>query len=227
MLALKQALSIVSTKSLGGGGWNPSDEGSLVAWYQNKVGIVLNGSRVSEWQDSGLNEIDMLQATTSEQPTYNSSTGVLTFDESSVQNLQSQSQISLSGTFTIAFRINITTYNSTILGDNTTANEYIKITSISNLRIKIDGVQTNIAYPDEFGDNYVVITRDGSNVINMFVDGVLQDDQPTLTGTSDIDSIGVRATDINSFDGDLLEVQIYDATNSTLTDNINGRLSNL
>tara|TARA_R110000744_G_scaffold10637_1_gene33007 strand:- start:1044 stop:1718 length:675 start_codon:yes stop_codon:yes gene_type:complete len=218
--------NIISNKILVNS-WNPADEGSLVAWYKNKAGIVLNGSRVSEWQDSGLNGIDMAQATTNEQPTYNAANGVLTFDESNVQNLQSQSQISLGGTFTIAFKINITTFNSTILGDNTTANEYIKITSISNLRIKIDGVQTNIAYPDEFGDSYVVITRDSSNVINMFVDGVLQNDQPTLTGTSDIDSIGVRATDINSFDGDLLEVQIYDATNSTLTDNINNRLATL
>jgi len=33
MLALKQALSLVSTNTLG---WKPSDETSLEAWYKNQ-----------------------------------------------------------------------------------------------------------------------------------------------------------------------------------------------
>ena len=226
MLALKQALSLVSAKIIGG--WKPSDESGLVAWYQNKVGIVLNSSRVAEWNDSGVNAIDMVQATSSEQPDYDSGTGVLTFDSSNVSNLQTQSQISLGGQFTIAFKMRVTTFNSTIIGDNTTSNEYIKITSSTNLRMKIDGVQVNIACDSGvFGDSYVVLTRDSSNVLNMFLDGVLQQDNPTLFGTADIDAIGVRATNINSFDGDLLEIQIYDTARQELTDNINARLSNL
>ena len=51
MLALKLGLSLVSTPRLGGA-WSPDDETSLVAWYQNQVGITLNGSDVSAWEDS-------------------------------------------------------------------------------------------------------------------------------------------------------------------------------
>jgi len=45
MLALKQALSLVSTNTLGG--WQPSDETDLEAWYKFQTGITLNGTDVS------------------------------------------------------------------------------------------------------------------------------------------------------------------------------------
>ena len=48
MLALKQALSLVSTKPISST-WTPTDESTLQAWYQNKVGIILNGSDVKIW----------------------------------------------------------------------------------------------------------------------------------------------------------------------------------
>ena len=70
MLALKQALSLVSSKALGSS-WQPSDETGLEAWYKNQTGITLNGSDVSAWADSSSNSFDMLQATASEQPAYN------------------------------------------------------------------------------------------------------------------------------------------------------------
>ena len=61
MLALKLGLSLVSTPKLGG--WSPDDESSLEAWYQNAVGITLNGSDVSQWEDSSSNSYDMVQST--------------------------------------------------------------------------------------------------------------------------------------------------------------------
>ena len=47
MLALKLGMSLVSSNRVGG--WSPDDESSLEAWYQNAVGITLNGSDVSRW----------------------------------------------------------------------------------------------------------------------------------------------------------------------------------
>ena len=47
MLKLGLALSLSNIKNMGG--WKPTDEASLVAWYQNKVGITLNGSDVSQF----------------------------------------------------------------------------------------------------------------------------------------------------------------------------------
>ena len=87
MLSLKQSLSLSSNRALGG--WSPSDESNLEAWYQNKVGITLNGSDVSTWADSSTNSFDMTQATASEQPAYDASTGKLTFDKTASQNLGS------------------------------------------------------------------------------------------------------------------------------------------
>jgi hypothetical protein len=60
MLALKQALSLSSTKILGA--WSPEQEASLVAWYQYQTGITLNGSDVSKWADyTGVYDMDRQQ----------------------------------------------------------------------------------------------------------------------------------------------------------------------
>ena len=93
MLKLGLSLSLSSIKNMGG--WSPDDETSLVAWYKNATGITLNGSDVRTWADSSSNSHDMQQATASEQPAY--SNGVLTFDSSNSENLQTSSQITLDG----------------------------------------------------------------------------------------------------------------------------------
>jgi hypothetical protein len=100
MLALKQALSLSSTKILGA--WSPEQEASLVAWYQYQTGITLNGSDVSEWADYTGN-YNMVQAIAINQPAYSS--GTLTFDSAKTQFLQTAGQISLAGDFTIGFRV--------------------------------------------------------------------------------------------------------------------------
>jgi hypothetical protein len=100
MLALKQALSLSSTKILGA--WSPEQEASLVAWYQYQTGITLNGSDVSGWADyMGLHP--MSQLTAINQPAYSS--GTLTFDSADTQFLQTIAQITLAGDFTIGFRV--------------------------------------------------------------------------------------------------------------------------
>jgi len=228
MLALKQALSLVSLKRLGSD-WTPSDEGSnLIAWYKNKTGITLNGSDVSQWEDSA-NSYDMVQADAGEQPAYNASTGALTFDPTSdTQNLQTSGQISLSGNFTIGIKCYPQAFNNVLLADNTTTNEMFKYTSSSNIRIKIDTPSAvNIPLDSgTFGDDYLVLTR-VSNVLTLHKNGVAQSTTPTLSGTADIDAIGVRSTDMNPYDGDVSELQIYDTSSSGLTANINTYLSNI
>ena len=230
MLALKQALSLVSTKKTGTvTPWSPSDEGSnLIAWYKNKVGIGLNGLEVTTWEDSSGNSHEMEQAVSDERPIYNAATGSLTFDSSNSSHLQTVTQMSFSGEFTVAFKMNATGSNNTIIGDNTSSNEYFKITSATNLRVKTDAQLGNLTVVDNtLTDVYVVVTRDASNLVRFTVDGALQASSATVTGTSDIDAIGIRAVDNNSFDGEIFEVQIYDTQNSTLTSNINTYLANI
>tara|TARA_R110000772_G_scaffold7149_1_gene24528 strand:+ start:403 stop:1074 length:672 start_codon:yes stop_codon:yes gene_type:complete len=223
MLALKQALSLVSTKV--GGGWSPTDESSLEAWYQNQVGITLNGSDVSQWDDSSSNGRDMVQADATEQPAY--SAGALTFDSGNKTNLQTTSQISVADDFTLGIKMFPTTTNGTFIADNTTANELFKISGSSQITIKIDGSQIALDLDSgSFGDDYIVLTR-ATDVFTLYRNGVAQSTTQTLAGTIDIDAIGIRRTDVNAFDGTIEEVQIYSVSNATLTANINARLSTL
>jgi len=225
MLALKQGLSLVSTKMLGG--WQPSDETGLEAWYKFQTGITLNGSDVSAWADSSSNSFDMLQATASEQPAYNS--GDIDFDASATQSLQSASDITLSGAFTVGIKLKPDVSNVTVIGSNTTTNEFFKITSTTNLRFKTDGSQVDIGIDSGtlVAALNLVITRNSSNLITLYIDGVAQADTETLAGTADINAIGVRATDANPYDGTISEIQVYGAESTSLTANVNDYLSNI
>ena len=226
MLALKLGLSLVSNRKLGA--WSPDDESSLEAWYQNKVGISLSGADVSEWADSSSNGIDMVQATASEQPAYDPPTGTLTFVSANDEHLQTSGQIELSGDFTIGVIFNPSiSAPGTLLGDNTTSNEFFKYTSTTNLRLKIDGSIGNLPLDSgTFGDDYIVITR-VSDVLTLWKNGVAQSTTPTLAGTADIDAIGVRNSDQDYLDGTIEEIQIYSSSSADLTTNVNDRLASI
>jgi hypothetical protein len=225
MLALKLGLSLVSNRKLGS--WLPTDETSVVAWYQNGEGITLNGTDVSQWADSA-NSYDMDQTDeVTEQPAYNASTGALTFDSSGKENLQTSSQISLAGDFTIGIRLYPTDFEKTFLGDNTENNYLFKYTTTSNLRFKVGGTAGNIALDSgTFGDDYLVITRD-SDVITLHKNGVAQSTTVTKSGAAKLDAIGIRNPDVNSYDGEIFEIQIFSSTSSDLTANVNTYLSKL
>ena len=225
MLALKLGLSLNNTKSLGG--WQPSDETGLEAWYKNQTGITLNGSDVSAWADSSENSFDMVQATASEQPAYNS--GDIDFTSANTTNLQSASDITLSGAFTVGIKLEPDVSNVTVIGYNTTTNEFFKITSTTNLRFKTDGSQVDMAIDSGtlITALNLVVTRNASNLITLYLDGVAQADTETLAGTADINAMGVRATDTNPYDGTISEVQIYDTESTALTTNVSTYLSNL
>mgnify|MGYP003653437624 CR=1 FL=1 len=229
MLALKQALSLVSTPKLGGA-WSPADETTLVAWYQHKVGVTLNGSDVSQWDDSSTNGYDLLQADATEQPAYNVITGVLTFVSANLENLQtSGTQISLADDFTLGLRINTSTINGAFLADNTTSNEYFKYGATNKIQFRIAGSATSNLLLDSgaFGDDYIVITR-VSDVLTLWNNGVQQTtSSPSIAGTCLIDTIGLRKANQNAFDGTIKEIQIYDSSSSDLTTNVNDRLSTL
>jgi len=225
MLALKLGLSLNNTKTLGG--WKPSDETGLEAWYKNQTGITLNGSDVSAWADSSENSFDMVQATASEQPAYNG--GDIDFDASATQSLQAASDITLSGAFTIGIKLQPSVDNVVVLGDNTEPNEFFKITSTTNLRFKTDGSQADLTIDSGtlITALNLVITRNASNLITLYLNGVAQADTETLAGTAEINALGVRETDKNPYDGTVSELQIYDTESTALTANVSSYLSNL
>jgi hypothetical protein len=227
MLALKQALSLVSTNILGG--WTPDSEASVVAWYKQDAGIIFDASskQVSAWNDRA-NSYDMVQATLAEQPIKNSGVGTgITFDGTN-DNLQTSSQISISGAFTVGIKCDIDATGKVLLADNTINNEMFKITSSNNLRVKVDGNTADLGLSSgAFGDGYLVVTRDASNNMGFWHNGVDQSVSVSLSGTADIDAIGVRNPDLNAFDGVMYEIQIFSSESAALTANVNSRLANL
>lgn len=228
MLGLKQSLSLSSNRALGG--WTPDNEGTdLVAWYKNKEGITLNGSNVSRWNDSSSYDHNMAQETEEKQPAYNASTGALTFDATASQSLQTDTQLSISSEFTIGVRLNPSSVNIVVLGDNTQPAEFLKIMTTTSLRVSTDGSLVDITVNDGdlTADNYLVVTRNSSNLVSLYINGTLQTDTETLAGTVDIDAIGVRRINNNPYDGIIKEVQIYRTTSLALTNNVNNYLSNL
>jgi len=224
MLKLGLGLSLSSIRPQGV--WSPDDEESLEAWYKNATGIVLNVSDVEVWADSSANSNDMRQTTASEQPRYGS--GTLTFDSGNTENLQTTGQVTLDGAFTIGFKANPTAFNNVILADNTSSNEFIKYVTTSRLAIKIGGTTKNLNLDSgTFGDDYIVITRNGSDLITLHQNGAAQSGTVTLAGDCLIDAIGVRAVDLNPYDGTVEEVQLYSSSSSALTDNVNDRLAGI
>lgn len=227
MLALKLGMSIGgSNRPMGA--WTPSDETGLEAWYKFQTGITLIGLDVSAWEDSSSNSFNMRQLTLVEQPAYNS--GDILFTPADTHNLQSASDITLSGAFTIGIKLNIAATGGVIIGDNTANGEFFKLQSTTQLRIRIDNATAVDLELDNatWGDGYMIVTRNASNVLNLWWNGAKQTTAtPTLSGTANIDTIGVRKTDNNPYDGTISEIQIYDSSSAALTANINTYLSTL
>ncbi len=223
MLSLKQSLSLNTIRPLGG--WQPSDETGLEAWYKFQTGITLNGTDVAIWADSSSNSFDMRQPTVAEQPAYNS--GDIEFTPVQTHNLGADSDITLSGAFTIGIRLNIAAIGGIIIGDNTATGEFFKLFSSTVLRIKIDNLTANVELDSgSWGNGYMIVTRNSSNVITLWWKGVQQTTAtPTLSGTANIDTIGVRREDLNPYDGTISEIQIYDTESTALTTNVNNYLS--
>ena len=229
MLALKQALSLGKTFNEGIG-WSPSDEVSLEAWYQKGEGIILNGTDVVTWSDSSGNSNTMRQDTEANQPAY--SGGVLTFDATASDFLSlAAGDIALSAAFTIGVKLNIATAGGIILGDTTASGEFIKVFSSNKIRLKIDNA-TAIDLQLDAGsllgiEAVMILTRDDDSLVTLIWNGAKQVDTDDLSGTADIDAIGIRKDGLNPFDGTIEEIQIYSATGDILVDNVYARLSSI
>ena len=231
MLSLRQGLGLNSIRGVGAE-WLPSNESSCEAWYQKGRLVTLNGSDVSTWGDSSgkTSSIpDMVQGEALLQPAY--SNGILTFTGN--EFLESAVNLPFADEFTIGMRFNDTTYSNTILASNDTTNELIKIMDNNTIRIKltegatIKQVDLDCDGGTTLGDSYVVLTRNSSDLCEMWVDGVKQSDNGTLAGTADIDCIGARATASDKFVGTISEIQLFSEADDLLTSNVNSRLSNL
>tara|TARA_R100001530_G_scaffold42656_2_gene32500 strand:+ start:2261 stop:2947 length:687 start_codon:yes stop_codon:yes gene_type:complete len=226
MLALKQALSLVSTPTPK---WTPRDESSLVGWWQHATGISELSSRVSQWDDQSDNDNHFKQGILGERPLNGTgaTSGVLTFTPAASENLDTTSQISLADDFTIGVKLNLANAGCVLMADNTANGEFIRFFSTSVIRIKIDNTTAVDLTKDEgtwLGDAYMVLTR-ASGVITVHWNGVAQADTEEYEGTADIDNLGLRKTNLNPYDGTISEVMIFSSSSAALTKEVNTRLS--
>tara|TARA_R100000482_G_scaffold55277_1_gene19815 strand:+ start:1818 stop:2036 length:219 start_codon:yes stop_codon:yes gene_type:complete len=72
-----------------------------------------------------------------------------------------------------------------------------------------------------------MVLQRASNVLTLYWNGTAQADTETLSGTADIDAIGVRSTDLNPYDGEISEIAIFSSQSATLTSNLNNYLSKI
>ena len=223
MLALKLGLSLNNTKNLEG--WKPSDETSLEAWYKYQTGITLNGSDVSAWADSSGKGHDLSQATAAAQPAY--SGGVLTFDGTDDNLASNQINLAALSACTIAIRGNFSSGTGTMLGDDDGTNAFINMQATNEIRVRPTGGPADfILASGNFGEGYIVITRDSSNNFNAYYNGASIAAQVNKGGTVKIDNMGSYSTN-DFFDGTIKEVQIYTSSSAALTANINTYLSKI
>jgi len=221
MLSLKQGLSLDSIRVQGA--WSPDDEASLEAWWQNAVGVTLNGSDISQWDDSSTNTNTLGQLTASRQPAY--SGGVLTFDGTG--HNMSCPQLSL-GAFTIGIRGDFTGVSGrTIIGDDDTANEFIKFKNSTTLTLRVSAGNVDFALASgTWADGYITITRDASNLVSATYNGAAIGTPQTRTNTVKMDNLGFSTT-AGYYTGTIKEVQVYTSSSAELTANINTRLASL
>lgn len=223
--------NIVNTKA-----WYPTNEVTLEAFYEfrrgsKSVGGYADIEALAEWSDTSHNAKHMVQATTSECPSYTSTGGAVSFDGINNHHLQLASgNISLSGPFIIGLIVQFDSLsNESIIASNTSANNFIRMTSATQMNIKI-GTAGNVDLDVTIAADTIydiMITRNEADLINVYINGALQTNTASKSDTLLLDALGVRQTDINDLAGKLYEMMIFSSHGATLIENVSTRLEDI
>jgi hypothetical protein len=241
MLSLRQGLGL-EVISGGGGDWQPSNESCLEAWWKKDTGLTLVDSGgtdyVSNWADSSSNSYDMAQATASKRPSYSGSpNNELVFPSvTSGDWLELASALTIgTGAFTLAFKIHPSFPSGTsstsgffLYGENPSPYTAFDFATDTDLQLKMgsSGVLTiTLNAGRTFGDDYLVITRDGSDEVTLWHNGVEQTDTENTGGSASLVIKEIGFSVIKQFAGTIEEIQAYSCSNATLTNNINSYIS--
>ena len=235
LLGLRNTATVMSTVPK----WDPTQEATVEAWWKEGGPYTLNGSAVSAWNDSSGQDNHLVQATAGHQPSGVGSTAIgkrVIFDGgTSNQHMDTTSQITLAGECTIGMRLVVdgTPSNEGLIGDNTEANNFLRINGVSNFHIKWNNSATKgldvsgdgIDFTDF--DGTIVFTKDGSDVVRCYIDGVLITNVVSsgMSGDLLIDAVGIRHNHANEFGGFIYEIMLFNTSNSALTANVNKALT--
>jgi len=220
--------------------WLPTDDNRLQGWWPKSGTFTTNEANsesVSAWDDESVNHNHLVQTTEIQQPS-GVSNGVVTFDGgSTTQHLDTTNQITLDGACTIGMIINADetgNYNFALVGDdNSSADNFIKILNYNTLSVKFDSStlkSLTLNSGTTFANSlYLVITKDSSGELRLYINGTLQDDTITtgISGDLIIDSVGLRYPNANVFKGTMSEIIISNGSSATLTQDINDYLCSI
>jgi len=214
--------------------WNPAHSAGLEFWFAKGTGITESSNAISKWTNSINTSQSFDQATAGEKPTLVAASDyAIDFDGG--DNL-SGTQFTFTDEFVIGIKFtveDVNAANDVIIGDNTTVANFIRLNDSNTIGIKASGtqVQVDVNSATQFNSGvttHLVATRDGSNVIRYWIDGVLQTNTATKSGDFLVDSLGVRATDSNFFTGKIWEVVAYkDVYSTELAELLSGHLQTI
>jgi hypothetical protein len=127
------------------------------------------------------------------------------------------SDISLTGEFTFNFWLSTNTSGTSYLVSKSSPENWIRFDSASsNARLAIDGTSssyiTSLSIPSDGSWFHFSITRDSSNVITAYVDGVQDGNTITQSGTFTINEIGKFLS--SEFAGQMGNVSVYNTAKS-------------
>ena len=126
-----------------------------------------------------------------------------------------------------------TAANDVIMGDMTSNNNMIRLNDENTIGIKHSSGQkqftlNNASYFTSNTTHHLVIGRDGSDLISLWVDGVKQTSTATGAGDFLLDGLGARSGPANYFSGVVFELVVFNALYSDeLADQLSEHLMSL
>jgi len=216
------------SRSVSAAAWTPAALSGLVGWWDAMTGITLAGSKVSGWADQSGNGSDLVQATGSAQPTYqstgwNSSKPTLSFD--GINTWMSTANATLTGLvngtnspFTVMAVVKAVSNTSfkilTGWDDGAGNGRYILGCDNAHKAFATDGTNSRSATATFDGSNIVVAYEVGGGTITSYLNGTLDFNGAVLgiaaSGTTRF-LLGLHPLGAFPWNGLVSEVVIYSA----------------
>lgn len=188
---------------------------------------------VETWRDASGNGRDFAQLVEASRPNWDGKGYKFDGDnENIIQKSAATDPIQIITDFTIGFTCRVLNahYSSIVsIADSSSSQDFIRFDDNINISVKADGQLRNITLNSVMPDDVpfsVILQRDSSNVLKVWIDGVLQSNTATFNPgkTLDIDTIGCRNNQISDFKGSIGEVIVYACSGPELQTDIQNRL---
>ena len=224
--------------------WNPSKDIPIFHLSFNTGILIDEASLVTKWNDNVAGSTKYWgQTTETYKPTQiidGAAAKQWSIQFDGTDNWISGDQLALDAEFCIGMKFVINTAtaaNDVIWGDTTNGNtdSWLRINDTNTIGIKTSGAQKQIDINEESRFNadtlhHLVICRNSSDLVEVWVDGSKQPNTATSAGDLDLDSIGARggsSAPTNFFSGNVYEYVIYDKQSDELAKNLSEHLMSI